>query len=151
MFTSTYYVFCIMYRQRMMLKEKLFWFPLFLQVNTKCFLAEVEGLGKEMQTIPTQTLPLLVESKLNQTSPSLVRNEDEMDILIGDESDDFGTNDRKRKKVDKGAEYGSDYNDYGSMFFGGNYFLCVNFQTQVQIPWKTGSKVKPKALLMSSI
>ena len=119
-----------------MFTEKLLWFPLFLQANTKFFLAEVDGLGKEMQKIPAQTLPLLVENKLNQTLPSLVRNEIEEDILIGDESDDFGTNDRKRKKVDKGAEYGSDYNDYGSMFFGGDYFLCVNCQAQVQIPWK---------------
>ena len=125
----------------MMLKEKLFWFPLFLQVNTKFFLAEVEGLGKEMQTIPTQTLPLLVESKLNQTSPSLVRNEDEEDILIGDESDDSGTKaiERTPKKVDKGAEHGSDYNDYGSMFFGGNnlfFSVCLNCQAQVQTPVK---------------
>ena len=119
--------------QRIMFTKMLFWFPLFFQANTKFFLAEVEGLEKGTQKIPAQTLPLLVENQNTpkkelqkipvQTSPLLVKNEDEEDTLIADESDGFGTKDRKPKKVDKGteSEHGSDYNDYGSMFFGGIY------------------------------
>ena len=88
-----------------------FLFPLFFQANTKFFLAEVEGLEKGMHKIPVQALPLLA------------KNEDEEDTLIADESDGFGTKDKKPKKDDNGteAEHGSDYNDYGSMFFGGIY------------------------------
>ena len=116
--------------QRIMFTKMLFWFPLFFQANTKFFLAEVEGLEKGMQKIPAQTLPLLVENQNTpkkelqkipaQTLPLLVKkNEDEEDALIADESDGFGTKDRKPKKEDTGFEHGSDYNDYGSMFFGG--------------------------------
>ncbi len=98
----------------MMFTEKLFFLYLLLIANSKFYLVKVDGdkeaEGKASQFKTSQTLPLLV-TKEDGASYS---NE----AASG-----------SHEKVE-GAEYGNDYNDYGSMFLGGKNFildLCLSF------------------------
>ena len=97
----------------MMFKEKLFFLYLLLIANSKFYLVKVDG-DKEGEA---------GQFKTSQTLPLLVTDEDGASFSNDAESGAHG-------KVDKGAEYGNDYNDYGSMFVGGKDFisdLCLSF------------------------
>ena len=87
-----------------MFTATLFLLPLLCQVtNSKFFIAEVEGADVE---IP--------QFKPFQTSPSVEKVEEATSSGIKSGSGSFG-------KVEKVAEHGNDYNDYGSFFMGGKH------------------------------
>lgn len=111
-----------------MFTETLYFLPLLFQViSSKFFIAEVEG-GVEMP-----------QFKPFQSSPVVEKNEEATSSSIKSGSGTSG-------KVDKAAEHGNDYNDYGSFFMGGKHrnikFLICLFDSNSRLVQTENKEVK---------